>query len=150
MAPRFIIFCCIFATLFGFALYLLACTASIYPEYQPDIGKVRWFHPALVLTLFFIPAWFLAHNQTDLRVFLLLALAECAAMFLIIVVGDLSGTTDSSARPDDRTLWTTLSFSLRHPSFSNRSYAAPLYSAIVVGILWLICWSRPGGNDRKV
>jgi multisubunit Na+/H+ antiporter MnhC subunit len=142
MAPRFIIFCCIFAAVFGFSLYLLACTASIYPDYQPDIGRIRWLQPALVLVVFFIGAWFLAQRQTELRVFLLITLAECAAIFLIVLVADLSHDTVSATRPDERRLWTTVMFALRHPQFSNRSYGAPLYSAIVAGILWLIYRSR--------
>jgi len=122
MTPRFIIFCCIFAGVFGFSLYLLACTASIYPDYQTDIGRIRWFHPALVLVVFFIAAWFVAERHTDLRVFLLLALAECALLSLAIVLSDISDVTVSSSAPAERTFWTTISFSLAHPQFSNRSY----------------------------
>lgn len=134
--------CCVFAVVFGFSLYLLACTASIYSDYQPDIGRIRSFHPAVVLTSFFIAAWFLAQRQTELRVFLLIALAECAAVSLIVLVVDLSGAPVSSVRPSERTLWSTISFSLAHPQFSNRSYAAPFYSAILIGILWLLYRSR--------
>ncbi len=104
MTPRFIIFCCIFAGVFGFSLYLLACTASIYPDYQTDIGRIRWFHPALVLVVFFIAAWFVAERHTDLRVFLLLALAECALLFLAIVLSDISDVTVSSSAPAERTI----------------------------------------------
>jgi multisubunit Na+/H+ antiporter MnhC subunit len=142
MNPRFIILCCIFAVVFGFSLYLLACTASIYPDYQPDIGRIRWFDPTVVLTSFFIAAWFLSQRQTELRVFFLLALSECAAVSVIVLVADLSDTTVSSLRPSERTLWNTISFSLVHPQFSNRSYASPFYSAILIGILWLFCRNR--------
>src|SRR5439155_15990027 len=99
--------------------------ASIYPDYQPDIGRIRWFHPAVVLVVFFIAAWFVAERHTDLRIFLLLALAECALLSLVIILGDFSDTTVSSSPPAERTLWSTISFSLAHPQFSNRSYAAP-------------------------
>jgi hypothetical protein len=142
MTPRFIIFCFIFAAVFGFSLYLLACTASIYPDYQPDIERVRWLHPALVLVVFFSTAWFLAERYTELRVFLLIALAECAAIFLIVLVANLFDATVSSVRASERTLWSTISFSLAHPQFSNRSYAAPFYSAILIGILWFFYRSR--------
>ena len=142
MSTRFIILCCVFAVVFGFSLYLLACTASIYPDFQPGIGSIRWFHPAVVLTFFFIAAWFLAQRQTELRVFLLIALAGCAAISLIVLVADLSDATVSSVRPSERTLWSTISFSLAHPQFSNRSYAGPFYSAVLIGILWLLYRSR--------
>jgi hypothetical protein len=141
MTPRFTIFCCSFAVVFGFSLYLLACTASIYSDYQPDIGRIRWFHPALVLILFFIAAWFLAKRDADLRFFLLLAFAECGLLFLFILIGDLLEPQFTSP-PATRTLSSTISFSLAHPQFSNRSYAAPFYSAMLVGILWFIYRSR--------
>jgi len=122
-------------------MYLLACTASIYSEYQPDIGRICWLHPALVLVLFFIVAWFLARRDADLRFFLLLAFSECALFFLFILIGDLLEPQFPRA-PAPRTLSSTISFSLAHPQFSTRSYAVPFYSAILVGILWLIYRSR--------
>jgi hypothetical protein len=148
MNPRFAILCFMFAAAFGFSLYLLACTASIYSDYQPDIGRIRWLHPALVLILFFIAAWFLARRDAELRVFLLLGLAECALVFMLILVGDLV-EPQFPAPPAPRTLLSTVSFSLTHPQFSNRSYSAPFYSAILLAILWLIYRSRSRRHERN-
>jgi hypothetical protein len=148
MSRRFAILYFLFAAAFGFSMYLLACTASISSNYQPDIGRIRWFHPVLVLVLFFIAAWFLATRDADLRLFLLIGFAECALLFLFILVSDVVEHR-FAAPPAPRTFLGTLGFSLAHPRFSNRSYAAPFYSALILGILWLVYRSRSRRHERN-
>ena len=148
MNSRFAILCFLFAAAFGFSLYLFACAASIYSDYQPDIGRIRLLHPALVLILFFIAAWFLASRDADLRLFLLLGLAECALLFLLILIGDL-GNPQYPAPVAPRTLLSTVGASLAHPQFSNRSYATPFYSAILLAVLWLIYRNRSRPHGRN-
>ncbi len=147
MSRKFVIFCFIFAVVFGFSLYLLACTASIYSNYQPDIGQIRWFHPVVVLIAFFIAAWFLAGRYSDLKSFLILALIECAVLFIFIRG---SGSSTYYSPPANRTLWNTIHFSLANPKFSNRSYASPIFSTFFIGVLWLISrnYSRKKEQDR--
>jgi len=146
MNSKFAVLSFLFAVAFGFSLYLFACAGSISSDYQPGFGLIRWFHPALVPVLFFTAAWFLASRDTDLRLFLLLGLAECALLFLFNLIRGL-GNTDDPVPPAPRTLWSTIIFSLTHPQFSNRSYAAVFYSAIILAILWLI--SRGGSRRRE-
>lgn len=148
MNSKFAILCFLFAAAFGFSLYLSACTASISSDYQPDIGRIRLLHPALLLALFFVAAWFLARRDADLRLFLLLGLAECALLFLLILIDDL-GNAPYPAPPAPPTLLNTVHASLRHPQFSNRSYATPFYSAILLAVLWLMYRSRLRQHERK-
>jgi hypothetical protein len=137
MNPRFAILCIAFSGVFGFSLYLLACTASIDSDYQADIGRIRWLNPFLVLVLFFIASWFLASKKRELRLFLLIGLAECVLVFVLILVVKSSGP-EYPTPPTPRTLMSTVGFSLAHPQFSKRSYAVPFYSAMLLGILWLV------------
>jgi hypothetical protein len=102
-----------------------------------------------VLIVSFIAASFLAQSSADVRAFLLLALAVCAVLFLIILVGDFFRDAISPSPVVERTLWNTVSFSFTHPQFSNRSYAAPFYSAILIGGLWLIHRIRSQHNERN-
>ena len=148
MSPRLAAFSVVFAPVFGFSLYLLACTASIYPRYQPDIGRIRWFSPFLILIISFVIASFLAQRPREVVRFLQLALVMCALAFAIVIGGDSSSSTTYLTPPVERTLGSTVTFALSHPQFSNRSYAAPFYSAVLAGILWLVHRARNKPNDR--
>lgn len=143
MKPGFQILCLLFALTFGFSLYLLACTVSVNSDYQPDIDRIGWLHPFPVALLFFVAARFLANSRRDLRFFLLFGLAECALVFLIVLIGDLVDP-QFPIPPAPRTLLSTIGFSLTHPQFSNRSYGVPVWSALLLTILWglLRCRSR--------
>lgn len=143
MKPGFRILCLLFVLAFGFSLYLLACTISINSSYQPTIERIGWLHPFPVALLFFVAARFLTNSRRDLRVFLLLGLAECALVFLVVLVGDLVAP-QFPIPPAPRTLLSTIDFSLTHPQFSNRSYGVPVWSALLLTIFWRLfpCHSR--------
>jgi len=149
MKPIFRAFAFVFAPIFAFSLYLLACTASIGPSYQPDIARISWFHPGLVLIVSFIIASLLAQHRREVVRFLQLALVLCAVAFVIVVGGDSSGSVSTPPSPAGRTLHSTISIALAHPQFSNRSYSAPFYSAVLVAILWLVHHKRNYPNDRN-
>ena len=149
MSPRIIVFCAVFAPIFGFSLYLLACTASIYPSYQPDIGRIRWFSPFLVLVISFVVASFLAQHSREVVRFLQLALFLCGIVFVIILSGGSSSFASVPNTPEQRTLRSTITLALVHPQFSNRSSAAPFYSAVLAAVLWLVHRARNKPNERN-
>ena len=149
MNPRLTAFAIVFAPVFAFSLYLLACTASIHPSYQPDIVRIRWFHPGLVVIVSFVIASFLAQHRREVVRFLQLALVLCAIIFFIVVGGHSSRSAITPIPPAERTLHSTVSFALAQPQFSNRSFAAPFYSAALVAILWLVHRTRNNPNERN-
>ena len=74
MNPRLAAFSILFAPVFGLSLYLLACTASISPRYQPDIIYIRWFSPLLVLIFSHGIVLFLVQHPREITRFLQRAL----------------------------------------------------------------------------
>lgn len=150
MNPRLIAFSILFAPVFAFSLYLLACTASIYPSYQSDIARFRWFHPGLILVISFIVASCLARHRREVVHFLQLALISCAIVFIIVAVSYSSRSVIAPTPPAERTLYSVVGFALAQPQFSNRSIAAPFYSAVLVAILWLVHRARYNANERNV
>ncbi len=142
MNPRLAVFSILFAPVFGFSLYLLACTASISPRYQPDIIYVRCFSPFLVLIFSFGIALFLARNRREITRFVQIALVLCAIVFVLILSAESRHSMTAPILPEERTLSSTVHFALAQPQFSNRSFAAPIYSAVLASILWLVDRAR--------
>ena len=149
MSPKLKAFSAVFAPVFTFSLYLLACTASIYPRYQPDIGRIRWFHPGLILIVSFVTASFLARHYSEVVRFLQLTLVLCAVVFAIVLAGHTSRSVIAPTPPAERTLHSTITFALAQPEFSNRSFAAPFYIAVLTAILWLVHRARNNSNERS-
>ena len=150
MNPRLTAFSVAFASVFGFSLYFLACTASIYSNYQPDISRVHWFNPCLVLLVSFVIASRLAQRRLEIVRFLQLALALCAIIFVIILGGHSECSVASPIPPAERTLKSTVCYALAKPSFSNRSFASPIDSALVAAILWWVIRARKNRNAERL
>lgn len=152
MNQRFAIFYVLFAAVFGFSLYLQACTASIGPSYQSDIERIRWFHPLLVLLLSFVVAARLSQHSREVVRFLQLAVALSATIFTVVIGSRACRPSVSPSPPVQRSLLSTINFALTHPNFSNRSLAAPLYSIIFAAICWRLYrqstnYSEPSPNS---
>ena len=150
MSPRFAVFSGVFALIFGFSLYLLVCTASISPKYQPDIHLVRWFSPFLVLIVSFIFVTRLAQCRQEVIRFLQLSLILCTIVFVLVVAGQSHRSETASIPADHGTLAATLGSALAHPQFSNRSFAPPVYCGGLVGILSLVHRNMSRRREQNV
>jgi uncharacterized membrane protein SirB2 len=138
MNLRLVAFSLVFTPVYALLLYLRACTASIFPHYQPDIERFNWFSPQLVLILSFVIASFMARRPSEVVRFLQFSLAVCAIVFIFIIGCHAGSPAITQNPPAERTLGSTVSFALKHPQFSTRSYAVPFYNAVLAAVLWLV------------
>ena len=142
MNPRIAAFYVLFASVFGFSLYVTACTASITPSYLSGIIYIRWFSPFLVLIFSFGLVSFFAQHSREITRFVQLAWVLCSIVFVMVLSSESSHRTFTPEPPPERTIYSTVSFALVEPQFSNRSYSGPIYSAVLAGLLWLIHRAR--------
>jgi len=134
----------VFAIAFLAELYLFAATASIYDSYQPGISAFRIrLHP-LVLLLFSGGAPLIAALVWRTRRAPLARFSEriglLGGVISLVALLVLLGLETAGVRCDDplplvRELRTTLEHSLRCPTFSGRSAAAPVYGALLSALV---------------
>lgn len=110
-----------FGGAFGAALYLQACTASITSAYLPDIWKVRWISPGLVSLVAVLLGMRLKFGKGVFIILVLIGLFECAGIVGLVWTQKMNGWSRLPV-PVERSLVRTVEYSVRSPSFSNRSY----------------------------
>lgn len=144
-----------FALLLGAALYVHAATASVGASYQQGMPLFRSVtSPYLVIFVGVgIPlAGALAASnargwsrtsQALARVAILTSLVGLLAFVVIEWVEPCTALA-----PSARDLSSTLGYSLLCPRLSNRSYAAPIYSAVLAWVLLRIAtWRATSATD---
>ena len=136
----------LFVVGFSAELYVFSATASIYDTYQPGISTFRMrVNPlALLLVAGGVPllaalTWraqrtALAKFGTSISLF---GGAICLAFLFVLFVLEVAGFRCDEPLPAIRELSATLGHSLRCPTFSGRSSAAPLYGVVLSALLFV-------------